>query len=139
MRYLLDTSALLAHYRKEVGWETVQALFESDDAEIIMASVALTEFGRRLHDLGATEADAQETLAGYRLLCTEVASVDANTTIAAFVIGCRTPRRLPLVDALIAAVAQVRASVLVHHDEHMRAIPAALLQQRDLADPLAKP
>jgi predicted nucleic acid-binding protein len=52
--------------------------------------------------------------------------------MAAFVIGCHTPRRLPLVDALIATVAQVRDAVLVHRDEHMRAIPSALLKQSDL-------
>ena len=31
MRYLLDTSALLAHHRQESGWETVQVLFETDE------------------------------------------------------------------------------------------------------------
>ena len=36
MRYLLDTSALLAHHRRETGWETVQALFETDEAEILL-------------------------------------------------------------------------------------------------------
>ncbi len=34
MRYLLDTSALLAHYRQENGGEMVQAMFEADEAEI---------------------------------------------------------------------------------------------------------
>jgi predicted nucleic acid-binding protein len=139
MRYLLDTSALLAHYRQESGWEAVQALFETDEAEIIMASVSLTEFGRRLRDLGAPEAVVERTLADYQLLCTEVAPVDAAVALAAFTIGCRTPRRLPLVDALIAAVAQGRDALLVHRDEHMRAIPPDLLRQNDLgapADPL---
>lgn len=132
MRYLLDTSALLAHYRQEAGWDVVQALFESDDAEIILASVSLTEFGRRLRDLGATETEAMEVLSGYRLLCDQVSGVDADVAIAAFLIASRASRRLPLVDALIAAVAQSRQAVLVHRDEHMRAIPADMLQQRDL-------
>jgi len=48
MRHLLDTSALLAHHRQERGWEMVQAAFEDDEAEIIMASISLPEFGRRL-------------------------------------------------------------------------------------------
>ena len=132
MRYLFDTSALLAHHRQESGWEAVQAIFEADEAEVIIARISLTEFGRRLSDLGAPEEVVQETPANYRLLCTEVAPVDAATAMAAFVIGCHTPRRLPLVDALIAAVAQVRDAVLVHRDEHMRAIPSALLKQSDL-------
>ena len=134
MRYLLDTSALLAHHRQERGWEMVQAVFEDNEAEIIVASVSLPEFGRRLRDLGASETVAQETLTSYQLLCTAVAPVDAAVAFAALVIGWRTPRRLPLVDALIAAVAQVRDAMLVHRDEHMRAIPPELLRQNDLGD-----
>lgn len=132
MRYLLDTSALLAHHRQEPGWETVQAIFEAEESEIIMASVSLTEFGRRLHDLGAPEVIVEETLANYQLLCSEVATVDTTTALSALALSYHTPRRLPLVDALIAAVAQVRGAVLVHRDEHMRAIPLELVQQRDL-------
>ena len=49
----------------------VQAVFEDNEAEIIMASVSLPEFGRRLRDLGASETIAQETLTSYQLLCTE--------------------------------------------------------------------
>jgi predicted nucleic acid-binding protein len=49
-------------------------------------------------------------------------------------LGCRTPHRLPLVNALIAAVAQTRHAILVHRDEHMRSIPSALVRQEDLND-----
>ena len=132
MRYLLDTSALLAHYRQEDGWQEVQALFETDEADLIAASVSLTEFGRRLRELGANETEAEEVLSAYQLLFTEIASVDVAVARAAFVLGCRTPRRLPLVDALIAAVAQAKAAVLVHRDEHMRSIPPELVLQQDL-------
>ncbi len=135
MRYLLDTSALLAHYRQEDGWQEVQALFETDEADLIAASVSLTEFGRRLRELGANETEAEEVLSAYQLLFAEIASVDVAVARAAFVLGCRTPRRLPLVDALIAAVAQARAAVLVHRDEHMRSIPPELVHQQDLTTP----
>jgi len=63
-----------------------------------------------------------------------VVVVDAATARAAFVLGCRTPRRLPLVDALIAAVAQIKGATLVHRDEHLRAIPAPLLRRQNLND-----
>ena len=135
MRYLLDTSALLAHYRQEDGWQEVQTLFENDEADLIAASVSLTEFGRRLRELGANETEAEEVLSAYQLLFAEIASVDVAVARAAFVLGCRTPRRLPLVDALIAAVAQARAAVLVHRDEHMRSIPPELVHQQDLTTP----
>ena len=137
MRYLLDTSALLAHYRQEEGWQEVQALFETDEADLIAASVSLTEFGRRLRELGANETEAEEVLSAYQLLFTEIASVDVAVARAAFVLGCHTPRRLPLVDALIAAVAQARAAVLVHRDEYMRSIPPELVLQQDLTTPAA--
>ncbi len=132
MRYVLDTSALLAHHRQEAGWPAVQALFEADEAELIVVSVSLAEFGRRLRALGATEEEADTALASYQLLFGEVAAVDAAMALAAFTLGCRTPRRLPLIDAVIAAVAQARGATLVHRDEHMRAIPAELVRQQDL-------
>ncbi len=132
MRYLLDTSALLAHYRQEAGWEAVQSLFETVEAELLIATVSLPEFGRRLRELGATETEVEETLANYELLFTELVSVDTAVAKAAFTIGCRTPQRLPLVDALIAAAAQAKEAILVHRDAHMRAIPSSLIDQQDL-------
>ncbi len=132
MRYVLDTSALLAHHRQEEGWPAVQALFEADEAELILVSVSLAEFGRRLRELGATEDEVEIILTSYQLLFTEIVAVDAAAARAAFVLGCRTPRRLPLIDALIAAAAQTRGAILVHRDEHMRAIPTQLLRQQDL-------
>ncbi len=133
MRYLLDTSALLAHYRQEAGWQTVQRLFETADAELLLAAVSLAEFGRRLRELGATEAEVEATLAAYELLFSEIVPIEHAVAKAAFVLGCRTPKRLPLVDALIAAAAQARNAVLVHRDEHMRAIPTTLITQQDLS------
>lgn len=133
VRYLLDTSALLAHFRQELGWETVQGLFEDPEVEVLVASVSLTEFGRRLLELGANETEAGETLSGYQLLFNEVCVIDQTVARAAFVIGCKTPERLPLVDALIAAVAQMKSATLVHRDAHMRQIPSELLNQKDLA------
>jgi len=130
--YVLDTSALLAHYRQEVGWSEVQALFEAEEAELILVSVSLAEFGRRLCELGATEEEIEATLTSYQLLFEEIVPVDAASAQAAFVLGCRTPRRLPLVDALIAAVAQIKGAILVHRDEHMRSLPADLVSQQDL-------
>ena len=110
----------------------MQALFEADEAELILVSVSLAEFGRRLRELGATEDEVEIILTSYQLLFTEIVAVDAAAARAAFVLGCRTPRRLPLIDALIAAAAQTRGAILVHRDEHMRAIPTQLLRQQDL-------
>ena len=139
MWYLLDTSALLAHHRKETGWEDVQALFDDGEAELVMASLSLTEFGRRLRELGAAELEAEEVLSSYQLLFTDIVPIDTVVARAAFVIGCRTPRRLPLANALIAAAAQARQAVLVHRDEHMRYIPSELVTQMELAASAVEP
>ena len=76
MRYLLDTSALIAHHRREPGWPQVQAIFEEASAEVLVASVSLTEFGRRLHALGLPQATARQCLREYRMLFSAVVSVD---------------------------------------------------------------
>ena len=129
MIYLLDTSALLAHHRQESGWEQVQAIFTEDGAEVVIASVTLTEFARRMRELGASETEIRTILADYQMLFSAVVPVDGAVAWAAFELGCRTPERLPLVDALIAAAARLRGACLVHRDEHMAAIPAERVQQ----------
>lgn len=129
MIYLLDTSALLAHHRQEPGWEQVQAIFTEDGVEVVIASVTLTEFARRMRELGASETEIRAILADYQMLFSAVVPVDGAVAWAAFELGCRTPERLPLVDALIAAAARLRGACLIHRDEHMAAIPAERVQQ----------
>ncbi len=132
LRYLLDTSALLAHYRHETGAQVVQTLFEDREAEVVAASISLTEFGRRLRDLGATPAEVEEVLTYYQVMLNRIIAVDADVAHAAFMIAVVTPKRLPLVDALIVAAAQFTSAVLAHRDEHMRHVPAGLVSQLDL-------
>jgi predicted nucleic acid-binding protein len=133
MRYLLDTSALLAHHRQEVGAETVQGLLEDESVEIFLASVTLAEFARRLHDLGATPKEVTADLAAYESLADAVLPVDAEVARLAYTLCRATPERLPLVDALIAATAAHAKATLVHRDAHLRALPATHLSQLDLA------
>jgi predicted nucleic acid-binding protein len=133
-RFLLDTSALLAHFRRESGWDLVQSLFEEADAELLAASVTLTEFARRLRELGATVVEARQRAEEYRELLDEVVVVDEKIAFSAFDIGCATAARLPLADALIAAAARERSACLVHRDRHMAPIPADLLEQLKLPE-----
>lgn len=132
-RFLFDTSALIAHHRQEPGWARVQALFEQSDAEILAASLSLTELARRLRDLGATVEEARRTTADYQELLDEIVSVDENVALAAFDIGCQMTERLPLADALIAAAACERGACLVHRDRHMTPIPGSVVEQIDLS------
>lgn len=130
MRFLLDTSALLAHYRRESGAAAVQALFEDVDAAILLASPSLTEFARRLIALGANDLSVREALDNYALLFTEIVPIDVTVAVGAYLIGRQTEQRLPLIDALIAAAAQSRNAVLVHHDAHMASIPGDVVEQQ---------
>jgi predicted nucleic acid-binding protein len=132
-RYLLDTSALLAHGRRERGWSRVQALFDEPGAEVLAVSLSLTEFARRLLELGATAAEARQTVVAYQGVLDEVIPVDAPVALTAFDLGCETPKRLPLADALIAAAAHQKGAVLVHRDAHFVPIPANLVEQLDLS------
>jgi predicted nucleic acid-binding protein len=132
-RFLLDTSALIAHNRQEPGWERIQALFEETDSEILVASVSLTEFARRLRELGAMEDEARRTVEEYLELLDEVVAVDEGVAFTAYALGCAAEKRLPLADALIAAAAQSRGACLVHRDQHMASIPGALMEQIDLS------
>ena len=132
MRYLLDTSALLAHYRQELGWEVIQALLEDGAAEISLASPSLAEFSRRMHDLGADDSAIQDILDQYRLLFDDVVAIDGSTATAAYRITRQAASHIPLIDSLIAAAAQIDCAVLVHRDKHMAAIPANILKQQAL-------
>lgn len=134
MRYLLDTSAILAHHRKESGWERVHSLLEDEAVEITTASVCLAELARRLHDLGATEGQALADVTAYESLMDKVLPIDAPVARAAFALGRASPERLPLIDALIAATAQTHDAILVHRDQHFCHIPSRLLRQQHLAD-----
>jgi predicted nucleic acid-binding protein len=132
MAHLLDTSALLAHYRNEAGAKQVQALFDLDGEELMVASVSLPEFARRLRDLGMGTADIRSVITQYQQAIGTVVAVDAAVAEASFDLICELSSRLPLVDSIIAAAARSRGARLVHRDMHMRAIPPNLLDQLDL-------
>jgi PIN domain nuclease of toxin-antitoxin system len=65
MIYLLDTSALLAHYRGESGTERVHELFDGVENWILIASISITEFFRRMVDFVALEPDIDAPMLAY--------------------------------------------------------------------------
>jgi predicted nucleic acid-binding protein len=130
--YLLDTSALLAHYRGEAGAPRVQALFEDPTQTIIIASITITEFSRRMIELGAAEEDVAGALSDYERMMAAVVAVDRAIALRAFALGWKASKRLPLADALIAAAAASREAMLVHRDPHFDALPPEALRQEKL-------
>jgi predicted nucleic acid-binding protein len=129
--YLLDTSALLAHYRNEPGASAVQALFEDKDASISIASITVAEFSRRMTALGAAPEDALAALDNYTRMFSAVVPIDERIARRAVILGLEAQSRIPLADALIAATAQSLDAVLVHRDPHFEALrPDSIKQQK---------
>jgi predicted nucleic acid-binding protein len=126
MTYLLDTSALLAHARRESEAPRVQELFDQEDAMILLSSVSVAEMARRLRELAMPEAELGQLIAAYE-------GLDAGIARRSDLITRRATTRLPLADALIAGCAASRDAVLVHRDAHMRTIPETEVRQLDLA------
>jgi predicted nucleic acid-binding protein len=128
-RYLLDTSALLAHYRNEAGAARVQELIEEDASEILIATPTLVEFRRRMKELGATGRVIDDAISAYEEMADGVVPIDREAAEAAWSFLRTSNRRIPLVDSLIAGAARAGSAVLVHRDPHMAAIPESLLTQ----------
>ncbi len=132
MRYLLDTSAVLAHYRNEPGAARVQELIEEEGSEILIATPTLVEFRRRMKELGATARVIDAAILEYEEMADDIVSIDKGAAEAAWLLSRNSGRRLPLVDSLIAGAARAASAVLVHRDPHMAAIPSNLLTQHSL-------
>lgn len=133
MTYLLDTSALLAHVRREAEGPRVQDLFDREDADLLLCSVSLPELARRLRELGATESRIEQIIGDYEDLAADIVPVDAEVARRADQITRLSGQRLPLTDALIAGAAASRGAVLVHRDAHLRSLPPSEVAQLDLA------
>lgn len=132
MTYLLDTSAVLTHIRREHGADRVQQLFEQEDDSILLCSVTLAELARRLRELGAPPEQAWSRVTGYCEAVSEVVPVDKLVARESDRISLSAAVRLPLVDALIAAAASTRRAVLVHRDAHLRGLSLETVKQLDL-------
>lgn len=125
--YLLDTSAVVAHYRKEVGHARVQALFDDDDAVLWLAAPSLMELDACLRDIGIEKAARRMTVDAYAGELVHLVAVDECVARRAVEIRDAVVGRLPVMDALIAACAAVRGAILVHRDSHFDAIPGSVL------------
>jgi len=132
MTIVLDTSALLAHHRDEEGADRVQCLFEDSDIQLLIAGITLTEFGRRMLELGASLEEVEKILADYKHLLDGVVPIDGDIAMNALTLAAKAGKRIPLVGSLIAAVAWQKQATLVHRDQHFESIPTILLKMENL-------
>lgn len=133
MIFLLDTSALLVFYRKEPEVDQVLALFDDPQHDILLSTVSVAEFGRKLRELGKNSGEIEDTLDQFIQLFSRIVPIDEVVARASLRLVESVPLRLPMVDSLIAASALVHGACLVHKDKHMAAIPSKVLPTLDLA------
>jgi len=127
--YVLDTSALMAHFLNEPGWEIVEQLLEAEAGRVFINAVAWLEFQVCLKEVAPDTAKRERALQIYAELLDEAWPVTRDTAAAAFALREAATNRLPNSDALIAATAKLQGAMLVHRDPHFAAIPAKLLKQ----------
>jgi predicted nucleic acid-binding protein len=133
MRYLLDTTALIAHFRNEAGYERVRAILDEESNDVHICAISVIEMARRMASIGIDSAESRSISLEYAALATGVVAVDTAIAVRAFEIGSLCSARLPLADALIASAAASLDAVLVHRDSHFGSIPAELLSQESIA------
>ena len=132
--HLLDTSALLAHYFDEPGAEEVDRLWQQPGNKLAISVLSIPELKTRLR---GEVADAKEVERAFGLYANELTvSIPVSRAVAEEAVRLReaTPRRLPLIDALIAASASNADCVLVHRDPHMDDIPTRLVRRMRLPE-----
>jgi len=127
--HLLDTSALLAHYREEPGYEVVERLLEEHPEEVCISAISWLEFHVHMKVLVPDAKARAESLAIYEELLAEALPATREVARAAFDLREQLAERIPNGDALIAATAWLRGAKLVHRDPHFSRIPETLLQQ----------
>ncbi|PKL09045.1 MAG: hypothetical protein CVV51_05910 [Spirochaetae bacterium HGW-Spirochaetae-7] len=130
--FVLDTSALLAHYREEPGFDRVQRILEDDTAEISIVAVSIAEMARKLVTIGADIDSARSVALAYANLAASIIPVDTALSVRALELGYACASRIPLVDAFIAAGVSLIDATLIHRDAHFNEIPGDLLKWENL-------
>jgi predicted nucleic acid-binding protein len=132
--HVLDTSALLAYYLKENGWEVVHQLIFDATCLPRVSSVTWLEFQTRLPGLTNDPAQRAEVMGLYRDLLGQGIPADDAIAASAYQLRQTAAERLPNMDALIAATAAEHGAILVHRDPHMAGIPSSVVSQLVLPD-----
>ena len=133
MKYLLDSSAWLAHLFGEPGVDEVNQLFDEPHTEVCIAVLSIPEIYGRMKALGRHE-DWPMIWDLYLPLFTQVIPTSEAIAHQAIILRTVTPEHLPTIDGLIAATAAIQSMTLVHRDPHIAAIPFQFLQQMRLPE-----
>lgn len=128
-RYLIDTSALLAHLLQESGSEVVERLLETPGDKLAICILTWVEFEIFLHRSAYTAKEKARILSIYRSALGNPLPLDEKVGREALAIRKALGTRVPLTDLLIAACAKANGFDLVYRDKHLADIPEDLLGQ----------
>ncbi len=132
--HILDTSALLAHYFDEPGAADVDAIWSSSESRPAICVLTIPELATRLDVEVGSSKEVERALGLY--IDELTASVDVDRLVADEAVKLRraSPKRLPMVDACIAACAVLHDCLLVHRDPHLDQLPSRSVRQLRLPD-----
>jgi predicted nucleic acid-binding protein len=127
LKYVLDTSALVAYALDQRGADEVEAFIRDSANQLFISALSLFDLAGVLKKEGGS-AHVVVHWQTYRQLA-DIIPVDATLAEAAWELREKIGTRLPMADAVIAATAQSLGATLVHRDQHLAAIPVALIPQ----------
>jgi len=116
--------------------DQVLALFGDSANEFLLCAISVTEFDRKLYELGQTAEEVEHAIDLHRPLFTRIEKVDEIVARNALRLVRNMTIRLPAIDSLIAATAMTHEACLVHPDKHMAVTPPEMLPTLDLGQGL---
>ena len=119
--YLLDTSALVAHFLAEPGGDLVADCLRKGQAAV--CALTVVEFQTLLKRQGLALVQRQRVWELFRAAVVSVLPVDEDVALLAVQLREEASARLPLADACIAACAARHQLILLHADSHYVALP----------------
>lgn len=124
LSYLLDTSALAAHFLGEPGGAFVADCIRKGQPALCALTVVEFQLLLKAHGAGAAERSRVWSLC--RETIAAVLPVDEAVADLAAQLRSQASGRLPLADACIAACAARHGLVLLHGDSHYAALPSSV-------------
>lgn len=132
LTHLLDTSAWIAHIRREPGWATISDLLKSEETRVGISALSLVELHARLRSFGR-ETEFRQVVEDYRGLFFQIIPFDESIALQTVALRQSAGARVPAIDAMIAASAAHHDAILVHRDAHFTKLSVDQVRQYYLA------
>lgn len=131
LTHLLDTSAWITHLQNEADAPTVADILSESGNRVGISALSLVELHARLNTF-SREEEPNTILDDYREIFAQIVPVDEAIALLATKLRSNSSRRVPAINALIAATAAHHNAVLVHRDPHFLALAGEAVRQQAL-------